>query len=135
MKIILNRGEVKSLRRLANSIEQIEGMPVDRATELVDKTISTKAYMLSMVTGQLTIELKEEVVLECLAITNSLVTESSPILKAVYSLGQALAPTFEKYGKRYSEFFAKYRECPSVPTANWEVQSVTTETVNEREVC
>lgn len=133
MKIVLNREEIKSLRKLANTINDINGIPVDRVKELVDQTITTKAYVLSMLTGQITIELNEEMVLEFLAITNALMTESAPILKAVYSLGQALAPTFDKYGERYAEFINRYQS-PNL-TPNWEVKSITTEQVKEREVC
>lgn len=124
MKIILNREEIKSLRNLANTMDDINGIPVDRVKELVDQTITTKAYVVSMITGQMTIDLREEMVLEFLAITNSLLGESSPILKACFSLGQALAPTFEKYGYRYAEFFNRYSESIS-----------SNETVNESEAC
>lgn len=133
MKIVLNREEIKSLRKLANTINDINGIPVDRAKELVDQTVTTKAYILSMLTGQMTIELNEEMVLEFLAITNALMADSAPILKDVHSLGQALAPTFDKYGERYAEFINRY-QTPSF-SPNWEIKSITSEQVEEREVC
>lgn len=131
MKIISNREEIKSLRKLASTINDINGIPANRVKELVDEKITTKAYIMTMLTGQLTIELNEEMVLEFLAITNDLLGESSPIFKACLSLGEALAPTFMKYGKKYNKLVDKYSE----PEINAEVKSLQTETVNEREVC
>ncbi len=129
MKIVLNKEEIKSIRNLVNTIDDINGVPASRVKELVDQTITTRAYIASILTGQLTIELNEEMTLEFLTITNSLLKESTPILKACFSLGQALAPTFNNYGSKYIEFFNRYSE-PMLP----EGANFYKETVNESEV-
>lgn len=136
MRISLTRKEITAFKNLANTMDSIEGAPVSRVTEYIDKQMTTKAYILSMITGNLTIEINEDMLLEFLAITNAFMKESSPILKAIFNLGQALAPTTIKYSERYSEFFDRYT--PTAP-ASWNVISVETEKVasieDNREVC
>lgn len=133
MKLVLNKNEVRELRKLANTIEGINGIPACRVKDLVDQTRTTKAYIFTILTGQVTIELNEEMVLEFLALTNDLAMESAPILKVVYNLGQALSPIFRKYEQKYDDLVSKYQtESHETP---WSITSVSTETVEEREVC
>ena len=118
MKLVLTKQEVKGFKTLIETMDSIEGMaPVNRVVEALDKQITTKSYIASMITGRLTIDINEDMLSEFLTITNSYMIESAPILKAIYALGQAIAPTAQKYSQIYGEFFGRYQE--TEPT-HWE---------------
>lgn len=140
MKIVLNKNEVRELRKLARTIDNLDGVQTTALKDLADKTVSTKAYILTMLTGEMSIEITEDLVLELLDLTNNFLIESTPIFRAIYNLGQALSPMFVKYGQRFDELIEQYQEPAVIPTATapatpWEIQSVKVEKVQEMEVC
>ena len=73
VKLVLNRNEVLELKKLASTMGNICGDDVSRVMEMVDKQITTKKFIMSMVTGQFTFEVKEEFIVGLLNITNELV--------------------------------------------------------------
>lgn len=137
MKIVLNKNEVRELRKLVRTIDNLDGVQTTALKDLADKTVSTKAYILTMLTGEMTIEITEDLVLELLDLTNNFILESTPIFKAIYNLGQALSPMFIKYGERFDKLIEQYQEpvATTAPATPWEIQSVKSEQVQEMEVC
>lgn len=110
MKLVLNRNEVLEIKRLASTMGEICGDDVSRVMDMVDKQITTKKMIMTMITGQFTLEIREEFVVGLLNITNNLAKESAPILKACINLCKALTPTLVKYGSQYESFLEEYEE-------------------------
>ena len=137
MKIVLNKNEVRELRKLARAIDNLDGVQTTALKDLADKTVSTKAYILTMLTGEMSIEITEDLVVELLDLTNNFILESTPIFRAIYNLGQALSPMFIKYGERFDKLIEQYQEpvATTAPSIPWEIQSVKVEKVQEMEVC
>lgn len=110
MKIILNRNEVYNIKKLISTIGESCGDDVSRVMEMVDNQITTKKYILTMITGQFTLEIKEEFILGLINIANSFMVESSETIKACVTLLHTLVPTFDKYTKQYQKFMEEYKE-------------------------
>lgn len=110
MKLILNRNEVIEIKKLASTIGDICGDNVNRVMDMVDRELTTKKFIMTMITGQFTLEIKEEFIVGLLTITNNLVKDSSPILKACVTLGEALSPIFMKYSSQYKQFLNQYKD-------------------------
>lgn len=133
MKIILNKQEVKKFREFIKIASAVSGERIDNFLD--NFSISRKAYLLSMVTGELTFEVKEEFVVEFMELINSLTSESAPILTAMVGLGKALIPTQMKYAEKFGEFFNKYNDSNELNEEDesqkplWSVTSVSTEKV------
>lgn len=142
MKLILNRNEVLELKRLVSTMGDICGDDVSRVMETVDKQLTTKKFVMSMITGQFTFEVKEEFIIGLLNITNELAIECSPVLKACVSLGQALVPTFTKFAPKYESFMEQYRDdepakeskivLQKYPSeSDWKIKTIVTEKTKE----
>lgn len=142
MKLVLNRNEVLELKKLASTMGNICGDDVSRVMEMVDKQITTKKFIMSMVTGQFTFEVKEEFIVGLLNITNELAIECSPVLKACVNLGQALVPTFTKFAPQYASFMEQYRDDEPVKESNivlqkhssesdWKIKTIATKKTKE----
>lgn len=110
MKLVLNRDEIMELKKLASTMGDICGDDVSRVMEMVDKQITTKKFIISMITGQFTFEVKEEFIVGLLNITNDLAKDCAPVLKACVNLGQALVPTFAKYSPQYKNYMDLYED-------------------------
>lgn len=132
MKLVLNRNEVLEIKKLISTMGDICGDDVSRVMEEVDKQVTTKKCIMTMITGQFTLEIREEFIIGLLNITNNLAKESAPVLKACVSLCQALVPTFTKYNSQYKDFFNQYEEIEVTQASDkWSIQSITTEQVKE----
>ena len=139
MKITFNRQEVKQIRELIKTIENIAG---ERTEEFLDNfKITKKAYLVSMITGELTFDIKEEFSVELLQLVNGLASESAPIFTAMVGLVKALAPTHMKYAERFDDLFNRYAD-PIEPiqqvkkdtAPSWDIKSVTVERYFNEEV-
>lgn len=108
MKITLNRKEMHALKEFANTIDSIQGLPDTKYFK--DFKVSKKAYVMAMVTGELTIEVRPEMVSEFLELSNDFAIEVAPFMTALIGLYRAMAPACNKYDKKFEEFFNKYRE-------------------------
>jgi len=128
MKIVLNREEIKQLRKLANTLDSIEGTPVKQYLE--DFKVTKKAYVMAMITGELTIDVEPNMITGFTELLNNFMVEVSPFMTALIGLYKAMMPACDKYDSKFQEFFNKYRETP--PTA-WEIKSISTERVEEIE--
>lgn len=123
MKIMLNRKEMKALKELANTLDSIQGLPTTQYLE--DFKVSKKAYVMAMITGELTIEIRPEMVSEFLELANNFAMEVAPFMTALTGLYKAMVPACEKYDNKFTNFFGKYRE-DSFRDSICEEQSVTT---------
>lgn len=109
MKIVLNRQEVIALRELTKTMDSIQGSPTIKEY-LEDFKISKKAYIMSMVTGEMTIETTPELIVELLGVINNFYKEITPFMTAIIGLCKAMVPAYTRYDIRFTEFFNKYRE-------------------------
>lgn len=106
MKIVLNREEVRQFRELSKTMcdiadERVEGF-------LDNFKITKKAYLVSMVSGELTVEVREEFTTELLELINGVTSESAPAIKAIIGLIKTLVPTQMKYAEKFDDLFNRY---------------------------
>ena len=126
MKIVLNREEMKAFKKLGDTLDSIEGIPVEKG--LQDFKVSKKAYIVAMLKGEFTLELTPEMVTGFLEITNSFVVEVSPFIKALLGLFEAMSPACEKYNNKVASFFKEFEETPNTEDV-WVIKNIETEEV------
>lgn len=133
MKIKLNRQEINQIRELAKTMDSITG---EKTGQFLDNfNITRKAYLVSMVTGELTIEIKEEFSVELLQLVNGVATDSAPMFTAITGLLKALVPIQKKYTEKFNDLFNRYNdevETVEYKAPTWEVKSAFTERVFDK---
>lgn len=116
MKLTFNREEVRALRELATALDSIQGFTAPIAFK--DFTITKRAYVASMVTGRLTIDVTPEAVVELSNMIEGLTVEVAPFIKSIINLLQGLEPLFARHDKKFTDFFERMNEDinPEPPT-------------------
>jgi hypothetical protein len=111
MKIVLSQKEVRGLAKFIDEIDKVQGLDSKVMDKIYrDITIDKKACITSILTGELTFEVKEKCTVEFLGLVNGIIIESAPVFKAMYNLGAVLSPISKSYADKFKSFFNKWQE-------------------------
>lgn len=111
MRIQLTRKEVKSLRKTIVTINKFYDLNGKSSPVFFDEfQVSKRAYLLSMISGTLNIDIAPSAVAEYCNIINDLSAEAVPIFKAMYNMGKTLGSIGDRYDERINNFKAKCNE-------------------------
>lgn len=137
MKLVLSRKEVRALRKFRDEISDLIGIANIPGVELLEKTISTKAYLLTMIKGELVLNVRQDVVPDLLSAITLFTSNNLDVFKAAFNLGRTLSDfqtrnNGKEYPDEFSNFIEKYSE--PHPPVNFRVVSVESERVSAKEV-
>lgn len=128
MKIVLNKTEVKAYKEFFETVDAIEGIPSESIDILKDQILSTKSMVMTLITGQLTIEIPQDLIIGLIGITTEFIKESTPALRAIISLVKALKPSAKKYTENLKKIAVEYTDT-EIP--QWKTISIESETLKE----
>ena len=108
MKLVLSRQEIKGLREMVKTIDTIDGIDSMFLKDVTDRVMSKKAYVISIVTGSVTVELNELMVVKLLKASNELYKDMIAPAIEFRKLCLGLVPSIERYNNDIAEISAEF---------------------------